>query len=169
MLAQPNADVTEKMADWVIEELKYKADLFKELKAVSVFNGDGMYLISECNRCYANPFSVVKSDLAISATVKDALRAAVKPLEDVPVFHKDYHPGSDGQVVDLVHPSLFPLIYGRSRILEDSVIGLDDCLGRSGDGVIIKKRPVEEAYIEQSDLNRTPEFSTDYQVCHSGL
>ena len=40
--------------------------------------------------------------------------AAVTPLENVPDSEKDWHPGSDGLVLDLVHPSLYPIIYGRT-------------------------------------------------------
>ena len=36
------------------------------------------------------------------------------PLENVPDSEKDWHPGSDGLVLDLVHPSLFPVVYGRT-------------------------------------------------------
>ena len=36
----------------------------------------------------------------------------MSPLESVPDSEKDWHPGSDGKVLDLVHPSLFPVIYG---------------------------------------------------------
>ncbi|KAG8944919.1 hypothetical protein FRC04_001360 [Tulasnella sp. 424] len=39
---------------------------------------------------------------------------AVKVLEDVPETQKDWHPRSDGQVLDLVHPSLYPIVYGRT-------------------------------------------------------
>lgn len=44
----------------------------------------------------------------------EELIAAVKPLEDVPANEKDWHPGSNGQVLDLVHPSLYPIIYNRT-------------------------------------------------------
>ena len=40
--------------------------------------------------------------------------AAVAPLESVPDSEKDWHPGSDGLVLDLVHPSLYPIVYGRT-------------------------------------------------------
>ena len=40
--------------------------------------------------------------------------AAVAPLENVPDSEKDWHPGSDGLVLDLVHPSLYPIVYGRT-------------------------------------------------------
>ena len=40
--------------------------------------------------------------------------AAVVPLESVPDSEKDWHPGSDGLVLNLVHPSLYPIVYGRT-------------------------------------------------------
>lgn len=39
---------------------------------------------------------------------------AVAPIENVPDHEKDWHPGSNGQVLDLVHPSLYPLVYRRT-------------------------------------------------------
>src|SRR4051794_10342539 len=123
-MANENADVTQKMADWIIAELRYKAENFKKSGAVKVYEGD-----------------VVKSDIAVSSSTQAALQAAVKELEDVPENYKDYHPGSDGKVLDLVHPSLFPLIYGRSRILSDRIIGLDDCIESCGAGQVIPVRP----------------------------
>ncbi|KAJ7062903.1 hypothetical protein C8F01DRAFT_985972, partial [Mycena amicta] len=39
------------------------------------------------------------------------LRAEAAKLEDE---EKDWHPGSNGQVLDLVHPSLYPIMYGRT-------------------------------------------------------
>jgi hypothetical protein len=105
------------MVDWCIDELRYKAKIFRETAAVSIYNGD-----------------VVKSDIAVSDSLKSALREAVIPLEDLPVREKDWHPASDEKVLDLVHPSLFPLVYGRSRILPDSLVGLDDCIQRCGEG-----------------------------------
>jgi hypothetical protein len=77
---------------------------------------------------------VFKADTLIPLAVKEALKEACGPLEDIPPQFKDWHPGSDGKVLDLVHPSLFPLIYGRSKILPYGKVGLLDCLQRSGDG-----------------------------------
>ena len=81
--------------------------------------------------------AVIKSDTAIPLDLKEALRAAAAPLEEVPDRLKDWHPGSDGKVLDLVHPSLFPLIYGRSRILPSGVAGLQDCVNYIGKGEVI--------------------------------
>ena len=42
------------------------------------------------------------------------LLAAVIPLETVPDSEKDWHPGSEGLVLNLVHPSLYPIVFGRT-------------------------------------------------------
>lgn len=142
------------MVTWVIEELKYKAKIFQETGAVSVFDGD-----------------VVKSDTAVPERLKKALQEAIRVLEDVPQDQRDYHPGSDNTVLDLVHPSLFPLVYGRSRILRDEVIGLDDCLARSGGGEVIPVPPEEQTALDKDDdryygwrqHTRVPAFSRKFQ------
>ena len=36
------------------------------------------------------------------------------PLEAVPDSEKDWHPGSNGFVFNLVHPSLYSIVYGRT-------------------------------------------------------
>ncbi|KAL4780784.1 hypothetical protein BJX76DRAFT_337009 [Aspergillus varians] len=40
-------------------------------------------------------------------------------------------------VVDLVHLSLLPLIYGRTRVLRDLFIGVDDCFSSVAQGAIV--------------------------------
>ncbi|TFK24948.1 hypothetical protein FA15DRAFT_669004 [Coprinopsis marcescibilis] len=104
--------MTERMATYCIKELRHKARFFRESPngAIIVFNGD-----------------VVKSDYAVPTAIKTALQEAVRPLEDVPEDQKDWHPGSGNKVLDLVHPSLFPLIYGRSMVLTpgSKAIGLN--------------------------------------------
>ena len=35
-------------------------------------------------------------------------------MENIPDFEKDWHPGSDGFVHNLAHPSLYSIVYGRS-------------------------------------------------------
>lgn len=77
---------------------------------------------------------IFKSDTIISNDLREALIKAVAPLENVPAQAKDWHPGSREQVLDLVHPSMYPLVYGQSKILVDEVLGLDDCISRCGDG-----------------------------------
>ncbi|KAF8207053.1 hypothetical protein K438DRAFT_1904759 [Mycena galopus ATCC 62051] len=54
------------------------------------------------------------SDTLVSEEIATALKLAIKPLENVPDEEKDWHPGSDGRVLDLVHPSICPLIFDQT-------------------------------------------------------
>ena len=128
MLVDTAHNISQNMVDWVIDELQFKAEIYHKTGAVSVYNGD-----------------VVKSDSAVSESLKEALQSAVSSLEDIPEIHKDYHPGSDGTVVDLVHPSLFPLIFGRSRVLRNDLVGLQNCVEKTGQGEIVPKREKSES------------------------
>ncbi|KAG2009566.1 hypothetical protein CC2G_012484 [Coprinopsis cinerea AmutBmut pab1-1] len=122
--------MTPAMANFCIEELRHKARSFQNSPngAIVVYNGN-----------------VVKSDTAVPAEVKAALQKAVEPLENVPAQHKDWHPGSDQQVLDLVHPSLFPLVYGKSRVLPAGakVTSLEagDAVKRCGEGEVLPVLP----------------------------
>ena len=113
----PRKDISGPMMDWVFEELRYKAKLFEDIGAVSIYTGH-----------------VVKSDSVIPESLKHELQAAVAQLENVPDKHKDWHPGSNGKVLDLVHPSLYPLVYGRTRVLETGTTSLEECIARCGEG-----------------------------------
>lgn len=58
-------------------------------------------------------------------------------LEDVPEKEKDWHPGSDEKVLDLVHPSLFPVVWGLTRALERGTVPLDGCTKYTGMGSVV--------------------------------
>lgn len=131
-IEQSGQDVTPKMMDWIIKELQWKAGIFAQTGFVQAFDG-----------------GVIKSDTAISEELQHELRAAVRPFESVAQEEIDYHPGSEGKVVDLVHPSLFPVIYGRTRVLSDRTIGLDDCLDSMGAGQVLPVPDEAEASPER--------------------
>jgi hypothetical protein len=71
--------------------------------------------------------AVYISDSAVCYDTKTALQLDIARLEAVPEHQKDWHPGSDGKVLDLVHPSLFSLMYGTSRFLRDDKVALESC------------------------------------------
>lgn len=119
------------MVDYCIAELRYKAKGYESTGLVSVYYGD-----------------VVKSDTAIPTWLQDELKAAVSPLEDVPPRQRDWHPDSYDKVLDLVHPSLFPLVYGRSRILPDGLTSLEDCISRCGEGIVLPVPPLKDATLD---------------------
>ena len=89
---------------YVIDELAHYAALRDERTGIEVSAVDGVW----------------QSDTLIDADLTNRLREAVRVLEDVPEEEKDWHPGSDGQVLDLVHPSLFCLVRGVSGAPEET-------------------------------------------------
>lgn len=95
---------------------------------------------------------VIKSDSLLDDDLRNALCAAVALLEDVPESQKDWHPGSDGKVLDLVDPSLWPLVYGLSRIIPDKRISLDNCLEYCGSGSIIPDPDRPDIWVLSNDF-----------------
>lgn len=59
-----------------------------------------------------------QSDTLIDENLRNELIAWVSVLEDIPESKRDWHPGSNHQVLDLVHPSLFCFIAGRTKVLK---------------------------------------------------
>ncbi|RSL49029.1 hypothetical protein CEP53_009311 [Fusarium sp. AF-6] len=123
---RPHADFTEAMADACLAELAKKANLFEETGMVPVMD-------------YAA--YVIKSDTLLTQTLKDELKAAVKPLESLQRAQKDWQPDTDGKVLNVVDPSLYPLVYGTSKILPDQHVPLDGCIGYCGMGEVIPQPP----------------------------
>ncbi|RDB28238.1 hypothetical protein Hypma_001499 [Hypsizygus marmoreus] len=145
VLADQERDISQQMADWCIAELQWKAGIFRPQGAVSVYNGD-----------------VVKSDATVPESLKEALKAAVKTLEDIPAAYQDWHPESDNQVLDLVHPSLFPLVYGRTRILHDSHTCLEGCIRRCGEGTTVPVPPEYQTKLGDRNVAFTQERIKPY-------
>ncbi|KAF2226129.1 hypothetical protein BDZ85DRAFT_272677 [Elsinoe ampelina] len=98
---------------------------------------------------------VAKSDSIVPEDDRKLLVDAVaRLLEDVPDRHKDWHPGYNDQVLDLVHPSLFPLVYGRTRVLTNETIGVEDALQHIGHGVVASLPPNDSTDSDEVFYNR---------------
>ncbi|KAM0251881.1 hypothetical protein ACHAQJ_007994 [Trichoderma viride] len=144
-----HGDFSPEMVDACIEELRIKADLYEQTGLVPVMD------YSAC---------VIKSDVVMTQGLSDDLKGAVARLEDIPDELKDWHPGSDGKVLDLVHPSLWPLVYGRSRILTDRRIGLQESLEYCGVGQVIPVPPESETHaINNFNVRQPVALSTRFQ------
>jgi hypothetical protein len=91
-----------------------------------------------------------KSDSLIPADLKPALVQAVAPFESLSDSEKDWRPGSNGQVLDLVHPSLYPVVYERSVLTSGATV----------------KRPSDE---NQFTSNRFQWMPSDFEVGVDGL
>ncbi|MEE4489075.1 DUF4246 domain-containing protein [Streptomyces sp. BE230] len=86
--------LTEAQVRFVLAELAHYATLRDGQTGIEVSAVDGVW----------------QSDTLVDEKLRSRLREAVRVLEQVPEAEQDWHPGSDGQVLDLVHPSLFCLV-----------------------------------------------------------
>jgi len=138
-LAREDWDFSEKMFSFCVAELQEKAKENEEDGIATTLNV---------------PATIAKSDTIVPEDLKEALRAAVQPLENVPDKAKDWHPNSNEQVLDLVHPSLFPVIYGRTKILPDSnaKVDLRTAIFFTGKGETIDEPSDEEVVVVDSQL-----------------
>ncbi|KAJ4289335.1 hypothetical protein N0V88_007086 [Collariella sp. IMI 366227] len=114
--------LSRQMFDFCIAELRDKTEHLKQTGNIRVFDSE---------------LTVVKSDCAISKELQDELRAGVRPLENVPDHEKDWHPHQEDKVLDLVHPSLFPVVWGLTRVVEEGTVPLDNCVASTGKGSVI--------------------------------
>ncbi|MGW0435787.1 DUF4246 domain-containing protein [Micromonospora sp. NPDC003197] len=92
--------LTEAQIRYVLAELAHYAELRDESTGIEVSAVDGVW----------------QSDTLIDSELRSRLREAVRVLEEVPEAEQDWHPGSNEQVLDLVHPSLFCLVRHVSPI-----------------------------------------------------
>ncbi|KAI0773048.1 hypothetical protein BD413DRAFT_656192 [Trametes elegans] len=118
----PRDPLTDAQLDYIFEELKYEASQRDE--------GTGIFATSI-------PMVYESRDL-IPADLRSSLISGVSVLESVPDDQKDWHPRSNKQVLDLVHPSLYCLCIGHSYVRTDAtnsvhVISNEEYLARRPD------------------------------------
>jgi len=71
---------------------------------------------------------VVKSDILVSPDLKGELVSAFAKLRADQAANVDWHPGSNDMVQNMVHPSLYCLVWGKSNFLQDEVVGTTDAV-----------------------------------------
>uniref|UniRef100_A0A914DIG1 Uncharacterized protein n=1 Tax=Acrobeloides nanus TaxID=290746 RepID=A0A914DIG1_9BILA len=95
--SQQDETIDDSYFDYAIAECRYQAE-----------SSSGGILMSPVD-------GVFQADGIVPQDVLGDLLESVTALENRPF--KDWHPGSNGQVLDLVHPSLYSYVYGVSRQL----------------------------------------------------
>lgn len=138
-------DISEEMIDYCFEELRFKAEVFKRTGIVTVYDGD-----------------VVKSDSIVPPELKAALKSSVAPLENVAPAQQDWHPGSDGLVLDLVHPSLFPVVYGKTKILPQPSVTLRNFVEQCGQGQTLPIPSETDAHLADENMYDWPEGTNQF-------
>ncbi|MFD5619424.1 DUF4246 domain-containing protein [Streptomyces yangpuensis] len=96
--------LTEAQVRYVLAELAHYAALRDGRTGIEVSAVDGVW----------------QSDTLVDDGLRSRLREAARVLEEVPEAEQDWHPGSDGQVLDLVHPSMFCLVRETSGAPEEA-------------------------------------------------
>ncbi|KAF5011169.1 hypothetical protein FDECE_2694, partial [Fusarium decemcellulare] len=127
--------------EYCIKELRAKAKFFEKTSLIPTLDATA---------------TVVKSDSLIGCALHNELRAAFAKLKDDQKDDPDWHPRTDEMVRNLVHPSLYPFVYGRSRVFQDEVVGVDDAIDRwAGKGDIIPQNGPDIPVQRQSyfDMN----------------
>ncbi|KAG0222978.1 hypothetical protein BGW41_005771 [Actinomortierella wolfii] len=106
-----------------------------------------------------------RSDGLIPHDLKQRFLACVQKLTDIPDHEKDWHPGSNNQVLDVIHPSLFCFTAGRTRVTEEEAIPPLDYVGR---GKVIDKMPMNMDVNKQYHSERYHWLPTDFEVSNEG-
>ncbi|KAI8325752.1 hypothetical protein GQ54DRAFT_326889 [Martensiomyces pterosporus] len=103
-------DLTDKEVAYVFDELAYYASLRVSGSGVELSGVDGVWI----------------SDALVDEETTKKLKDYAAILEDVPERAKDWHPNSNNQVLNLIHPSLFPLMYEKSSFVTTPIPSPED-------------------------------------------
>ncbi|KAF9871992.1 hypothetical protein CkaCkLH20_10624 [Colletotrichum karsti] len=130
-----HGDFTETMFECFIEELQGKAKLYQETGIVPVLDIE---------------VRLARSDKAITPELNKLLQKAAVSIQETSTRRMDWNagkedmsgatvstPSADCVSINLIDPNMYPLIYGRSRVLPDKEITLDDSLNHIAKGVTI--------------------------------
>ncbi|KAL8371882.1 hypothetical protein RB595_001608 [Gaeumannomyces hyphopodioides] len=122
---KPVGIMSEKAFDWCVEELRAKARHFEETGVVVTLDLGA---------------SVAKSDTLVTPELHAELQASFAKLKADQASTPDWHPKTDEKVQNLVHPSMYPLVYGRTRVLRQEVVGVADAIDLwAGKGDVLPK------------------------------
>ena len=139
-----NRGVNEEEFKYVIDELHHFATL--SLGKIRISPVDGVW----------------EADHEIDATTKTQLLECVKQFEDLPESELDWHPGSNQQVLDLVHPSLYCFVNDLTHVTED-FIPLSETLTSMGSGSPYTV-PEEKSSNISNHLNLYKNVDHDYSL-----
>lgn len=136
-----------------MKELQEKARFFEKASLVPTLDANA---------------TVIKTDTLISEPLCRSLHEAFNRLgED---SETDPHPSSNesATVRDLVDPSHFPLVYGRTRVFQGEVVEIADAIDTwAGTGTVIPKPqssyPVDDNFMHSSSEIRSCYWSEAYQ------
>ncbi|CAF1164628.1 unnamed protein product [Rotaria sordida] len=141
--ALEQSSLSEKQIDYVLAELEYYDSIRDQSMEMSAVDG------------------VWQSDELISQDIKQSLISCVNILENVPESEQDWHPGTNKQILDLVHPSLFCFVHQMTRVINEKnhLINIDDALEHIGRGETID---INVNALSSNSNNKRKKLSEDY-------
>lgn len=108
--------------------------------------------------------AIVKSDVLVPVSLRAKLQEAFNQLKLDQKSNPNWHPNFNEQVLDLVHPSMYPLVYGRTMVLQDEVVGTTDAIDKwAGKGEPITKETNLPRFRAHAFLLPTSFWSDTYQ------
>ncbi|CAF3703325.1 unnamed protein product [Rotaria sp. Silwood1] len=139
--ASEQTSLTDKQINYVLAELEYYDSIRDGSMEMSSVDG------------------VWQSDELIPEDIKESLIECVKSFENVPENELDWHPGTNKQIRDLVHPSLFCFVNQMTRVINDKnrIMNVDNALEHINDGQIIDINAKES-----SSKNKRQKSKHDY-------
>jgi Protein of unknown function (DUF4246) len=132
--------LSERVSKFIIEELQDTSESFKTNRYVTILRPSAA----------AGP-DVVKSDSVVPENFRENLALLLKRLEEDPRRSIDWHPGQENVVRNLVHPSLYPLQYGRTQIMPSEVVPLGTAFTYTGQGEVL---PEQDAGVEEHSFSK---------------
>ncbi|KAK8034017.1 hypothetical protein PG993_009012 [Apiospora rasikravindrae] len=115
-LQQPEEPLYRLATEHCIKELRDKAEHFQKTGLVPTLDA-----VSSC---------VAKSDVLVGEDLKQELVAAFDKLraDQAAANEVDWHPRSNDMVQDIVHPSMYCLVWGKTPFVQDEVVGTTDAV-----------------------------------------
>ncbi|KAJ2454178.1 hypothetical protein GGF42_003663 [Coemansia sp. RSA 2424] len=151
---------------YVLDELAYYSSLHPPGSKVRLSAADGVWI----------------SDSLIDLETTNELKEYAAILESTPSCQKDWHPAGESRVLNLIDPSLFPLIYSRSKLCRQPCMSPQAALNPGapgefpgsrnkwhdalrGSGYYIPPLPYRYMY---SDLNNFCWLPSEFRVADDG-
>ncbi|KAJ2461231.1 hypothetical protein GGF42_000328 [Coemansia sp. RSA 2424] len=111
-------ELTDVELRYVLDELAYYSSLHPPGSNIRLSAADGVW----------------SSDTLINAEMTNRLKEYAAILESTPSRKKDWHPGDRSRVLNLIDPSLFPLIFSRSKLCRQPCASLQAALSPGAPG-----------------------------------
>ncbi|KAH9915922.1 uncharacterized protein BXZ73DRAFT_92541 [Epithele typhae] len=149
----PRDPLTDAQIEYIFDELVYEA---------SVLDPSTGIFASAIKKAY-------ESQSLVGGALKEKLLEAAAAFENVPDDQQDWHPGSDDQVLDLVHPSLYPVCIGHTHFRSTGPQGADPELTLLDIDKYLQARPDLKPELGHYTVSESYQWlPTDFDVSAAG-